>query len=65
MVFKRTFFFSQPRHSLQRGQGRAKEGPRLFTNLVAVDNVDIEVGMPVEIVFNDETEVKFRPVGEP
>jgi len=46
-----------------------EEGPRLLTNLVAVDNADIEVGMPVEIVFDEVTEevtlAKFRPVGKP
>ena len=45
-----------------------EEGPRLFTNLVAVANEDIEIGMPVEVVFDDVTEdvtlAKFRPVGE-
>lgn len=42
------------------------EGPRLLTNLVAVGNADIEIGMPVEVVFDDVTEdvtlAKFRPV---
>ena len=46
-----------------------EEGPRLLTNLVAVDNADIEVGMPVEIVFAEVTEevtlAKFRPLGKP
>ena len=41
------------------------EGPRLLTNLIAVDNADISVGMPVEVVFDDVTEevtlAKFRP----
>ena len=61
VVFNRTFFFSQRRHSLQHNAAKVElpeEGPRLFTNLV-------EVGMPVEIVFNAETGVKFRPVGKP
>ncbi len=44
-----------------------EEGPRLFTNLVAVNNEDIEMGMPVEMVFDDVTEdvtlAKFRPAG--
>lgn len=44
------------------------EGPRLLTNLVGVDNAEIRVGMPVEVVFDDVTEeitlAKFRPVGQ-
>ncbi len=43
-----------------------EEGPRLLTNLVAIDNADIEIGMLVEIVFEDVTDevtlAKFRPV---
>jgi uncharacterized OB-fold protein len=43
-----------------------EEGPRLFTNLVAVANENIEIGMLVEVVFDDVTEdvtlAKFRPV---
>jgi len=42
-----------------------EEGPRLLTNLVAVDNADITSGMLVEIVFDDVTEevtlARFRP----
>ncbi len=42
------------------------EGPRLLTNLVGIDNADIEIGMPVEVVFDDVTEdvtlAKFRPL---
>ena len=42
------------------------EGPRLLTNLVEIDNSDIKIGMPVEVVFDDVTEdvtlAKFRPV---
>ena len=41
------------------------EGPRLLTNLVGIDNTNIQIGMPVEIVFDDVTEdvtlAKFRP----
>jgi uncharacterized protein len=41
------------------------EGPRLLTNLVAVENDAITMGMPVEIVFDDVTDevtlAKFRP----
>jgi uncharacterized OB-fold protein len=43
-----------------------EEGPRLLTNLVAVDNDDITMDMPVEIVFDDVTDevtlAKFRPI---
>jgi uncharacterized OB-fold protein len=43
------------------------EGPRLLTNLVGIDNADIQIGLPVEIVFDDVTEevtlAKFRPAG--
>jgi uncharacterized protein len=43
-----------------------EEGPRLLTNLVEVDDVDIQIGMPVEIIFDDITDevtlAKFRPV---
>ena len=42
-----------------------EEGPRLLTNLVDCRLEDIEVGMPVEVVFDDVTEEislsKFRP----
>ena len=41
------------------------EGPRLLTNLVAVENDAITIGMPVEIIFDDVTDevtlAKFRP----
>jgi uncharacterized OB-fold protein len=44
-----------------------EEGPRLLTNLVGIDNVDIAIDMPVEIVFDDVTDdvtlAKFRPAG--
>jgi uncharacterized protein len=43
-----------------------EEGPRLMTNLVGVALDDIEVGMPVEVVFDPVTEditlAKFTPV---
>ena len=46
-----------------------EEGPRLLTNLVAVDNNDITIDMPVEIVFDDVTDevtlAKFRPARKP
>ncbi len=41
------------------------EGPRLMTNLVGIDNDDIRVGMPVQVVFDAVTEeitlAKFAP----
>ena len=44
-----------------------EEGPRLLTNLVGIENADITMGMPVEIVFDDITEevtlARFRPAG--
>jgi hypothetical protein len=46
-----------------------EEGPRLLTNLVAIDNDDITIDMPVEIIFDDVTEevtlAKFRPARKP
>jgi len=42
-----------------------EEGVRLVTNLVDCKTEDIEIGMPVEVVFDDVTEEitlpKFRP----
>jgi uncharacterized OB-fold protein len=42
-----------------------EEGPRLLTNLVNVGNDEIQVAMPVEIVFDDVTDevtlAKFKP----
>ena len=42
-----------------------EEGPRLLTNLVEVDNADIQIGMAVEVCFDDITDevtlAKFRP----
>lgn len=44
------------------------EGPRLLTNLVGIDNADIAIDLPVEIVFDDVTDdvtlAKFRPAGK-
>lgn len=44
-----------------------EEGPRLMTNLVGIDNDDIEMGMDVEVVFDavtdDVTLAKFGPAG--
>jgi len=41
------------------------EGPKLFTNVVGVENADLHVGMAVEAVFEVEDGtalVRFRPV---
>jgi uncharacterized OB-fold protein len=42
------------------------EGPRLMTNLVETDGVELHIGMPVEVTFREETEeftlAMFRPV---
>ena len=42
-----------------------EEGPRLLTNLVEVDDADIQIGMSVEIIFDDITDevtlAKFAP----
>ena len=42
------------------------EGPRLITNIVGIEREKIEIGMPVEVAFDDVTDevtlVKFRPV---
>jgi uncharacterized OB-fold protein len=44
-----------------------EEGPRLMTNLVGLANDEIEIGMPVEIVFEpvtaEVTLAKFAPAG--
>ena len=44
-----------------------EEGPRLNTNIVDVPNDEIEVGMSVEVMFEEVAEgvklPKFRPVG--
>lgn len=46
-----------------------EEGARLVTNLVDCQTEDIEIGMPVEVVFDDVTDEttlpKFRPRGHP
>lgn len=43
-----------------------EEGPRLLTNLVDVDGADIQIGMSVEIIFDDITDevtlAKFTPM---
>jgi hypothetical protein len=42
------------------------EGPRMITNLVDCQLVDIKIGIPVEVTFEDVNEEislpKFRPV---
>jgi uncharacterized OB-fold protein len=42
-----------------------EEGPRLYTNLVGIENADIKEGMPVVVTFEDATEEwtvpRFRP----
>lgn len=46
-----------------------EEGARLVTNLVDCKTEDIEIGVPVEVVFDDVTEEitlpKFHPQGHP
>jgi uncharacterized OB-fold protein len=41
------------------------EGPRIMTNIVAADGVDLAVGLPVEVVFHDTGDdsalPRFRP----
>jgi uncharacterized OB-fold protein len=41
------------------------EGPRLLTNIVAADDAELAVGLPVEVVFHDTGEgsalPRFRP----
>ena len=43
-----------------------EEGPRLMSNVVDCSNDEIQVGMPVEVVFDDVTDgvtlPKFRPL---
>lgn len=45
-----------------------EEGPRLLTNMVDCEVGAINIGMPVEVVFDDITEEitlpKFRPISE-
>ena len=42
------------------------EGPRVMTNLVDVDDVELRIGMPVEVTFVEQTDeftlAMFRPV---
>ena len=44
---------------------KLEEGPLLLSNIVECKNEDIEIGMPVEVMFEDVTEEvslpKFRP----
>lgn len=48
-------------------QVQLEEGPMLITNLVGVANEDIEVDMPVKVVFEDATDdiaiPRFTPAG--
>jgi uncharacterized OB-fold protein len=37
------------------------EGPRLLTNIVGTPNDELEVGMPVEVVFDDVTDEVTLP----
>lgn len=41
-----------------------QEGPRLIANIVGIENADLKIGMPVEVVFEDVNEKisipKFR-----
>jgi uncharacterized OB-fold protein len=66
VVFHRAYFSSfEPEVPYNVAEVELDEGPRLLTNLVEVDNAEIRVGMPVEVVFDDVTEevtlAKFRP----
>lgn len=44
------------------------EGPRVIANVVGAKNEDLEIGMPVEVVFDDVnaeiTIPRFRPLGK-
>lgn len=44
------------------------EGPRILSNLIDIDTQDIQIGMAVEVVFDDVEEdltlARFRPVDE-
>jgi uncharacterized OB-fold protein len=41
------------------------EGPRLMTNLVDHDGIELRVGMPVEVVFQELTDTVTAPVFRP
>ncbi|MBI2864170.1 MAG: Zn-ribbon domain-containing OB-fold protein [Chloroflexi bacterium] len=45
------------------------EGPRMLTNIIACPLDEIDIGMPVEVAFEDITAEfalpKFRPLGKP
>ena len=45
-----------------------KEGPRMMSNIIEISPDQVQVGMPVEVVFEqatgDVTLPKFRPVGK-
>lgn len=66
VVFHRAYFSSfEPEVPYNVAEVELDEGPRLLTNLMEVDNAEIQVGMAVEVVFADVTEevtlAKFRP----
>lgn len=46
---------------------RLEEGPRMMTNLVACEAMDVWIGMPVEVTFEQWSEAvvmpQFRPAG--
>jgi uncharacterized OB-fold protein len=43
-----------------------KEGPRLISNIVGINNSDIHIGLDVKVVFEEVSEgirvPKFKPV---
>ena len=66
VVFHRAYFSSfESEVPYNVAEVELDEGPRLLTNLMEVDNAEIQVGMAVEVVFADVTEevtlAKFRP----
>ena len=50
------------------GVVRLEEGMFLTTNVVGIDPADVQIGMPVEVVFDDVTDEiaipRFRPVAQ-
>jgi uncharacterized OB-fold protein len=42
-----------------------EEGPRLMTNIVDCDEEDLRCDLPVEVVFEDVTDVITLPVFRP
>ena len=50
----------------QRGWAEAEEAVRLTTNIIECDNDDLEIGMPVEVQFEECDDVflpMFKPAG--